>query len=155
MLFNALTSLIHGCIGRDRPSVAVLPITADTCKSSTCTAEQWKICNMLLYDTEPPWDWVQTVQCSATTQRQFLDHIQLWSPSLWGNGISYAYQTLSGWKQITKLHLLYMSYNTRYTLCQCKAAFLETLTIILNFNNILMIGRDNPRNSILMTLHYP
>ena len=73
-----------------------------------------KICNMLLYDTEPPWDWVQTVQCSATTQRQFLDHIQLWSPSLWGNGISYAYQTLSVWKQTTKLHLLYMSYNTRY-----------------------------------------
>ena len=102
-----------------------------------------KICNMLLYDTEPPWDWVQTVQCSAATQRQFLDHIQLWSPSLWGNGISYAYQTLSVWKQITKLHLLYMSYNTRYTLYQCKAAFLKTLTIILNFNNILEIGRDN------------
>ena len=34
MLFNALTSLIHGCMGRDRPSVAVLPITADTCKST-------------------------------------------------------------------------------------------------------------------------
>ena len=102
-----------------------------------------KICNMLLYDTEPPWDWVQTVQCSATTQRQFLDHIQLWSPSLWENGISYAYQTLSVWKQIAKLHLLYMSYNTRYTLYQCKAAFLKTLTIILNFNNILEIGRDN------------
>ena len=42
MLFNALTSLIHGYMGRDRPSVAVLPITADTRKSSTCTAEQWK-----------------------------------------------------------------------------------------------------------------
>ena len=42
MLFNALTSLIHGCMGRDRPSVAVLPITADTHKSRTCTAEQWK-----------------------------------------------------------------------------------------------------------------
>ena len=68
---------------------------------------------MLLYDTEPPWDWVQTVQCSATTERQFLDHIQLWSPSLWENGISYAYQTLSVWKQIVKLHLLYMWCNTR------------------------------------------
>ena len=36
-----------------------------------------------------------------------------------------------------------MSYNTRYTLYQCKAAFLKTLTIILNFNNILEIDRDN------------
>ena len=31
-------------MGRDRPSVVVLPITADTHKSSTCTAvKQWKV----------------------------------------------------------------------------------------------------------------
>ena len=45
-----------------------------------------------------------------------------------------------------------MSYNTRYTLYQCKAAFLKTLTIILNFNNILEIDRDNTIIIIIMII---
>ena len=50
--------------------------------------------------------------------------------------------------------LLYMSYNTRYTVYQCKAPFLKTLTIILNFNNILVIGRDNTIIIIIITDYY-
>ena len=156
MLFNALTSLIQGCMGRGRPSVAVLPITSDTHKSRTCTAEQWKF--VTCYCTILNLLEIEFKLCSV--QQQLKD--SSWIISSCGHHLSEGTASLMHIKHYqcenkSQSYIYYTCHTTLdiYTLCQCKAAFVETLTIILNFNNILMIGRDNPRNSILMTLHYP
>ena len=143
-------------MGRDRPSVAVLPITADIHKSSTCTAEQWQFVTcyyMILNLLE-----IEFKLCSV--QQQLKD--SSWIISSCGHHLSEGTASLMHIKHYqcenkSQSYIYYTCHTTLdiYTLCQCKAAFLETLTIIWNFNNILMIGRDNPRNSILMTLHYP
>ena len=154
MLFNALTSLIHGYMGRDRPSVAVLPITADTRKSSTCTAEQWKFvtCYCMILNLLQ----IEFKLCSV--QQQLKD--SSWIISSCGHHLSEGTASLMHIKHYQcenksqSYILLYMSYNTRYTLYQCKAPFLKTLTIILNFNNILVIGRDNTIIIIIITDYY-
>ena len=210
-------------MGRDRPSVAVLPITADTCKStkcSTCTAEQWKfvtcycmILNLLeiefklssvqqqlkdsswiisscghhLSDRTASLMHIKHYKCENKSQSYIYytcdTTLELITPE---NTITYL-NTLCLSPQILHKHcfpvslgaILTLKRNWRQclckilkrqtksimvcydisgvvnTLCQCKAAFLKTLSSALNFNNILVFGRDNPRYSKLMTLHYP
>ena len=152
MLFNALTSLIHGCMGRDRPSVAVLPITADTHKSSTCTAEQWKFVTcycMILNLLE-----IEFKLCSV--QQQLKD--SSWIISSCGHHLSEGTASLMHIKHYqcenkSQSYIYYPCDKTlEYTLSM-QSCFPENFEYY--FYNILVLGRDNPRNSILMMLHYP
>ena len=154
MLFNALTSLIQGCMGKGRPSVAVLPITSDTHKSRTCTAEQWKF--VTCYCTILNLLEIEFKLCSV--QQQLKD--SSWIISSRGHHLSERTASLMHIKHYqcenkSQSYIYYTcdQYYTRIHFVNAKLLSWKLWVLFLQ-QVILVLGRDNP-NSILMMLHYP